>query len=51
MVEQVICNHQVARSNRVVGSRKGGVPEWLKGTDCKSVARGASEVQILPPPP
>jgi hypothetical protein len=28
----------------------GGVPEWSKGSDCKSDA-SASEVQILPPPP
>ena len=28
----------------------GGVPEWPKGSDCKSDAK-ASEVRILPPPP
>ena len=28
----------------------GGVPEWPKGSDCKSDAK-ASQVRILPPPP
>ena len=36
LVEQLICNQQVVRSNRIVGFR-GEMPEWLKGTDCKSV--------------
>ena len=28
----------------------GGIPEWSKGADCKSVAK-ASKVRILLPPP
>jgi hypothetical protein len=51
LVEQLICNQQVVRSSRSVGSRnffifcyiyiiisplRGGVPEWSKGADCKS---------------
>ncbi len=27
------------------------MPEWLIGADCKSAARWASWVRILPPPP
>ena len=27
------------------------MPEWLIGADCKSAARRASWVRILPPPP
>ncbi len=33
-----------------LGIFNGGVPEWLKGTDCKSVAY-ATLVRIQPPPP
>ena len=29
----------------------GGVPEWLKGADCKSAAVMATLVRIQPPPP
>ena len=44
MVEQLICNQQVGGSSPSTGSRQaleqtneyGGVPEWPKGTDCKS---------------
>ena len=53
MVEHLTCNEDVAGSTPVSGSRKriyhsGGVPEWSKGTDCKSVgdAFGGSN----PPP-
>ena len=43
MVEQLICNQQVAGSIPIASSDKhlsGRVPEWSKGTDCKSVATG-----------
>ena len=50
LVEQLICNQRVAGSTPVSGSNResGGVPEWSKGTDCKSVgeAFGGSN----PPP-
>ena len=29
----------------------GGVAEWLKATDCKSVLLTSTKVRILPPPP
>lgn len=29
----------------------GGVPEWLKGADCKSVGLAPTLVRIQPPPP
>jgi hypothetical protein len=41
LVEQLICNQQVAGSSPIASSNfqtfHGGVPEWLKGADCKSV--------------
>ena len=38
LVEQLICNQQVGGSSPSASSiRYGGVPEWLKGADCKSV--------------
>src|SRR5215208_2480297 len=46
MVEQLICNQQVAGSSPIassavsVGYFLGRVPERSKGTDCKSVATG-----------
>ena len=54
LVERLTCNEDVAGSTPVSGSTlayvilKGGVPEWSKGTDCKSVgeAFGGSN----PPP-
>ena len=40
--EQLICNQQVAGSNPAIGSSQirkyGGIPEWPKGADCKSVS-------------
>ncbi len=52
LVEQLICNQPVAGSNPSAGSKKprqnrrrehehldlGGLPEWLKGADCKSAS-------------
>ena len=40
LVEQLICNQQVGGSNPSTSSKSihGGVPEWPKGADCKSVA-------------
>jgi hypothetical protein len=53
LVERLTCNEDVAGSTPVSGSmnpinHSGGVPEWSKGTDCKSVgeAFGGSN----PPP-
>ena len=40
MVEQLICNQQVAGSSPIASSTssfRGEVPEWPKGADCKSV--------------
>lgn len=45
LVEQLTCNQQVAGSSPIASSiffslflvLYGGVPEWLKGADCKSV--------------
>lgn len=45
LVEQLTCNQQVAGSSPIAsstkrffaGSSSGGIPEWPKGTDCKSV--------------
>lgn len=62
LVEQLTCNQQVGGSIPSASSifsfsgcakwraRTGGVPEWPKGSDCKSDAK-ASQVRILPPPP
>jgi hypothetical protein len=38
MVEQLICNQQVAGSIPIASSngKTGEVPEWPKGADCKS---------------
>ena len=38
LVEQLICNQQVAGSSPITSSINGRVPEWPKGADCKSVA-------------
>lgn len=48
LAEQGFCKPQVAGSSPIVGSNlffdrsnyRGGMPEWLKGADCKSVANG-----------
>ncbi len=38
LAEQLICNQQVAGSSPITSSILfGGVPEWPKGADCKSV--------------
>jgi hypothetical protein len=47
LAEQLICNQQVAGSSPITSSNsfyknkncalRGGVPEWPKGADCKSV--------------
>ena len=37
LVEQLICNQQVGGSSPSASSKLGGVPERLKGADCKSV--------------
>ena len=58
LAEQLICNQQVFGSSPNIGLANspiigefaiGGIPEWPKGADCKSVAErfGGSN----PPPP
>ena len=55
LAEQLICNQQVIGSSPIIGFLKilyfhnGWIPEWPKGTDCKSAAYcfGGSN----PPPP
>ena len=41
LAEQLICNQQVIGSSPIIGfiafsNMNGGIPEWPKGTDCKS---------------
>ena len=65
MAEQLTCNQQVVGSIPIASSNKiketlklvllkktkyGGVPEWPKGADCKSVTL-VSMVRIHLPPP
>ena len=40
VVVQLICNQQVGGSNPSTSSKSsyGGIPEWPKGADCKSVS-------------
>ena len=56
LAEQLICNQQVIGSSPIIGFIQfnielyyGQIPEWPKGTDCKSAATcfGGSN----PPPP
>ena len=55
LAEQLICNQQVIGSSPIIGLdmkmsiKYGQIPEWPKGTDCKSVVNdfGGSN----PPPP
>ena len=56
LAEQLICNQQVIGSSPIIGFShnfilcvNGQIPEWPKGTDCKSAANcfGGSN----PPPP
>ena len=37
MAEQLICNQQVVGSTPTTSSKRGKIPEWPKGADCKSV--------------
>ena len=40
LAEQLICNQQVIGSSPIIGFEVlyGGIPEWPKGADCKSVS-------------
>ena len=42
LAEQLICNQQVIGSSPIIGlimnNYYGGIPEWPKGADCKSVS-------------
>ena len=49
LVERLICNQLVAGSTPAGGLEGGEVPEWPKGTDCKSV--GAAFGGSNPPLP
>ena len=69
LVEQLICNQQVAGSSPIASSKVGelewgkvaekdldtrinrnfgGVPEWLKGADCKSAAVSLRRFESFP---
>ena len=37
MAEQLTCNQQVVGSTPTTSSKRGKIPEWPKGADCKSV--------------
>ena len=39
LAEQLTCNQQVIGSSPIVGLYYGGIPEWPKGADCKSVVK------------
>ena len=39
------------RKQKIIYGPVGGVPEWLKGADCKSVGLAPTLVRIQPPPP
>ena len=39
------------RNYHIISGSAGGVPEWLKGADCKSVGLAPTLVRIQPPPP
>lgn len=43
LVELLICNQSVVGSSPIGGSifKKGEIPEWPNGADCKSVAKAS----------
>jgi hypothetical protein len=56
MVEQLICNQQVAGSIPIASSigefySEAGVAEWLKAADCKSAGILPTVVRTHPPAP
>ena len=54
LVEQLICNQQVAGSSPIAsssGSENGEMAEWLKAADCKSAGPRPTKVRILHSPP
>ena len=56
MVEQLICNQQVAGSIPIASSNgefcvEAGVAEWLKAADCKSAGILPTVVRTHPPAP
>src|SRR5215213_23720 len=48
-----ICRHFLTkrRKSHIISGSAGGVPERLKGADCKSVGLAPTLVRIQPPPP
>ena len=49
LAEQLICNQQVAGSSPITSSIFGGIPEWPKGADCKSVVTDFDGSNPSPP--
>ena len=51
LAEQLICNQQVIGSSPIIGFKilYGGIPEWPKGADCKSVSCAFSGSNPLSP--
>ena len=49
LAEQLTCNQQVIGSSPIVGFQSGGIPEWPKGTDCKSAGNAFSGSNPLSP--
>ncbi len=53
LAEQLICNQQVIGSSPIIGlvmlNKYGGIPEWPKGTDCKSAGYAFSGSNPLSP--
>ena len=56
LAEQLICNQQVIGSSPIIGFALckatyvfGGIPEWPKGTDCKSAGDAFSGSNPLSP--
>ena len=52
LAEQLICNQQVIGSSPIIGLviiKYGGIPEWPKGADCKSVSCAFSGSNPLSP--
>ena len=49
MAEQLICNQQVVGSTPTTSSKRGKIPEWPKGTDCKSAGTAFEGSNPSPP--
>ena len=49
LAEQLICNQQVIGSSPIIGFVYGWIPEWPKGTDCKSAVNDFDGSNPSPP--